>query len=165
MDDVLIRPATASDEPALGRFGGALMRQHHALDPQRFIRTRHPEEGYGRFLVSQADAEDTVVLVAEQGGEVIGYAYASLEPMSWKDLRAACGYLHDVYVHEPARRSGVGARLARAAFDWLEAQGAPRVVLMSAAGNEAALRLFERLGFRHTMIEMTREAGSGGTNA
>jgi predicted GNAT family acetyltransferase len=31
-------------------------------------------------------------------------------------------------------------------------------MLMSAAKNATAQRLFERLGFRHTMVEMTREA-------
>jgi len=33
----------------------------------------------------------------------------------------------------------------------------PRIVLWTAAPNEAARRLFERLGFRHTMTEMTKE--------
>jgi len=50
----------------------------------------------------------------------------------------------------------------RAALEWLESRGAPRVVLMSASRNEGAQRLFERLGFRRTMVEMTREAGGGG---
>jgi ribosomal protein S18 acetylase RimI-like enzyme len=36
-------------------------------------------------------------------------------------------------------------------------RGAPRVVLGTAEQNEPAQRLFERLGFRRTMVEMTRE--------
>lgn len=159
MNDVTIRPATKADEAALGRWGGALMRQHHDFDPLRFVRSENPEAGYGRFLVSQIAEPECVVLVAEREGRVIGYAYAGLEPMSWKDLRAACGYLHDVFVDPEARGAGAGARLVREAIRWLEARGAPRVVLMSAARNEAAQRLFERLGFRRTMVEMTREAG------
>ncbi len=158
-DPVVIRPATPADERALGRYGGALMRQHHDLDPRRFIRTEQPEQGYGRFLVSQLGDPETAVLVAESGGAVIGYVYAGLEPMSWKDLRAACGYVHDVFVDERSRGTGIGERLVRAAIDWLEARGAPRVVLMSAARNEAAQRLFGRIGFRRTMIEMTLELG------
>lgn len=158
MDEVTIRPATKADEAALGRFGGALMRQHHDFDPRRFVLGEHPEAGYGRFLVSQLDEPECVVLVAERAGRVIGYAYAGLEPMSWKDLRAACGYLHDVFVDPAERGAGAGERLVRAAIGRLEAKGAPRVVLMSAARNEPAQRLFERLGFRRTMVEMTREA-------
>ena len=44
-----------------------------------------------------------------------------------------------------------------AALDWLRAQGAPRVVLWSAEQNATAQRLFTRLGFRRTMVEMTKE--------
>ena len=161
MADVTIRPATKADEGALGRWGGALMRQHHDFDPLRFVRSENPEAGYGRFLVSQLDEPGSVVLVAERAGAVVGYAFAALEPMSWKDLRAACGYLHDVYVDPAARGAGAGERLVRAALEWLEGRGAPRVVLMSAARNESAQRLFERIGFRRTMVEMTREAGGG----
>ncbi|HLK12358.1 MAG TPA: GNAT family N-acetyltransferase [Candidatus Binatia bacterium] len=160
MTAVTIRPARPADEASLGRHGGALMRQHHAFDPRRFILSEHPESGYGRFLVSKLDDPDAVVLVAERDGEVIGYAYAGLEPMSWKELRAACGFVHDVYVDPRARRGGAGEQLMRAAIGWLEAKGVPRVMLWSAAGNVAAQRLFERLGFRHTMVEMTREAGT-----
>ena len=159
MDDVTIRGATPADEAALGRYGGALMCQHHDFDPQRFIRSENPEAGYGRFLVSQIGEPECAVLVAERAGAVVGYAYASLEPMSWKDLREACGYLHDVFVDPAARGSGIGEQLVRAAVAWLEARGVPRVVLMSAARNEPAQRLFDRLGFRRTMVEMTREAG------
>jgi len=41
----------------------------------------------------------------------------------------------------------------------LAEKGAQRVVLMTATGNESAQRLFERFGFRRTMIEMTLETG------
>jgi len=154
---VTIRPAQPSDEEALGRYGGALMRLHHQFDPQRFITTSHPERGYGRFLVSQLQDPDSVVLVAEQDGLVVGYAFAALEPMSWKELRDACGFLHDVYVDEATRRGGVGRRLVVEAIRWMASKGAPRVVLGSAAGNTGAQALFRDLGFRQTMIEMTLE--------
>lgn len=163
MPDLTIRLATPRDESALGRYGGALMRQHHALDPDRFILTERPEAGYGRFLVSQIGDPDGVVLVAERAGEVVGYVYAGFEPMSWKELRAACAYVHDVFVDPGARQQGIASRLMRAAIEWAAAKGLPRVVLASAAGNEPAQRLFERLGFRRTMVEMTLEVKPPGT--
>ena len=43
----------------------------------------------------------------------------------------------------------------------LTEKGAPRVVLMTAVQNEPAQRLFERMGFRTTMLEMTRESSQG----
>jgi len=157
-----IRPATASDQDALGRYGAALMRQHHASDPKRFIQVERPEAGYGRYLVSQLPDRDSLVLVAEQSGQVVGYVYADIEPTSWKDLRGPCGFVHDVYVDESARRHGVGRELVRAAVDWVRSRGMSQVVLWSKTGNDSAQRLFAELGFRSTMVEMTLDlAGKG----
>lgn len=155
--DCNIRPARESDREALGRYGAALMRQHHAFDPQRFITVAKPEAGYGQLLASQLDEKDAFVHVAERDGKVIGYIFAGLEPTSWKDLRAACGYVHDVYVDESARGQRIGELLLNAALEWLAEKKVPRTVLSSAAKNESAQRFFARLGFRATMVEMTRE--------
>ena len=81
----------------------------------------------------------------------------AIEPASWKELRERCGYVHDVLVDPEARRQGVASILMNAAFDWLKSHGMPRVVLGTASANVAAQRLFAQLGFRPTMIEMTRE--------
>ncbi len=161
--EVLVRPATPSDMAAAGRLGALLVRQHHAFDPQRFIpAAKDVEEGYAWFLGTQLEERNAVVLVAERDGAVVGYAYATLEPHDWMALRAAAGLLHDVVVAESVRRQGVATRLVEAACDWLRRRGAPRVLLHSAAQNAAAQMLFERMGFRRTMIEMTRELSSPG---
>lgn len=154
----VIRRATGEDAPALGRLGALLLRAHYDFDRQRFMAPgRNPEAGYGAFLRSQLRDEDVAVFVAERDGEVVGYVYAGLEPQSWKELRDACGFIHDVAVHEHGRRTGMATALIEAAVDWLRSRGAPRVVLWTAERNEAAQRLFDALGFRRTMVEMTRE--------
>ena len=156
--DVRIRRATDADVPALGRLGASLLALHYAYDPQRFMAPRgNTEEGYAWFLGSQLREDDVVIFVAERKGDVIGYVYAGLEPQSWKELREAAGFIHDVLVDETHRRGGIAGALIEAASEWLKAHGAPRVVLWTAERNAAAQRLFERTGFRRTMIEMTRE--------
>jgi ribosomal protein S18 acetylase RimI-like enzyme len=158
-----IRRATDADGPALGRLGGMLLRAHHDFDPLRFMQPGgDPERGYEWFLRRQLTQEHAAVFVADQiGGDqrgvVIGYVFAALEPISWKELRDACGFIHDIAVDEAGRRAGVATGLMEAAIDWLRERGAPRVVLGTAERNPAAHRLFEKLGFRRTMIEMTRE--------
>ena len=100
--------------PALGRLGASLLRLHYAFDPQRFIAPRgNPEEGYGWFLGSQLRDADAVVFVAERAGAVVGYVYAGLEPQSWKELREAAGFIHDVLVDEPHRGAGIASRAPR----------------------------------------------------
>jgi ribosomal protein S18 acetylase RimI-like enzyme len=158
MSELTIRRAEEKDLPALGRLGALLMRTHFGFDPQRFMAPgATPEAGYEWFLRSQLQEPDVVIFVAERGGSIAGYAYAGLEPRSWKELRDAAGFIHDVVVDEAHRRAGVGEALVEAAINWLREHGAPRVMLWTAQQNESAQRLFSRLGFRRTMIEMTRE--------
>ncbi len=158
MHETIIRPATELDLPTLGRLGALLLRTHYEFDPERFMAPGpNVEEGYAWFLGSQLNQEDVVIFVAEQAGTVVGYVYAGLEPQSWKELREAAGFIHDVAVDQSNRQTGVATTLIEAAIEWLRAHGAPRVVLWTAEKNAGAARLFSRLGFRRTMIEMTRE--------
>ena len=155
---ILIRRATEADTPALGRMGALLMRTHYEFDRDRFLSPgSNPEAGYGRFLRIQLDEDGMAVFVAEREGAVIGYVWAGLEPLSWKELRDACGFIHDIVVEEPGRRSGAATALLDAAIDWIKAKGSPRVILWTADRNHGAQRLFERLGFRRTMVEMALE--------
>src|SRR4051812_5693941 len=157
---IVIRRATRADMPAVGRLGAELIEVHHAFDPQRFMAPRGDAAGgYAWFLGSELDNAQAVVLVAERDGDLVGYAYAGLEPQSWKELRDPAGFIHDVVVVEQARQEGIATRLMEAASRWLEEAGAPRVMLWTAERNAPARRFFAGLGFRRTMIEMTREAG------
>jgi ribosomal protein S18 acetylase RimI-like enzyme len=155
---VLIRKAEPRDLEALGRLGAMLMRTHYAFDHERFLEPRAgAEAGYASFLGRVLDSDEDCIFVAERDEAIVGYVYAALEPLSWKELRGPAGFIHDVVVADEARRSGIGGRLIDAATGWLRDHGAPRVILWTAAPNESARALFRRIGFRETMIEMTME--------
>lgn len=152
---ILVRTATTSDREALGRYGAALVRQHHDADPRRFLHVEHPEAGYGRFLVSRLGNPESLVLVAEHAGAVVGYVFAAVESTNWMELRGPAGIVHDIYVDASARGLGAGRGLLRAAIAWVRSKGPTQIVLLTKTRNEDAQRLFASLGFRPTMIEMT----------
>jgi len=157
-DVATIRPASPGDLAAIGRLGAQLVRVHHEFDQGRFIpATPQTERGYASFLATQLEAPDVVILVAEQDGEVIGYAYAGVEGRDYMSLRGPAGVLHDIVVDPAHRGQGIGQKLLDATLAALDARGAPQVVLWTAERNEAGQRLFVRAGFRPTMLEMTRE--------
>jgi ribosomal protein S18 acetylase RimI-like enzyme len=152
--------ARTDDLEALGRLGALLMRTHYTFDPRRFLAPGDdPEGGYAWFLETQLREPDVVILVAEQNQRVVGYVYAGLEPLSWKELRGPAGFIHDIVVEEQARGGGIARELIATAIEWLRQRGAPRVMLWTAAQNERAQHLFDAAGFRKTMIEMTLELG------
>ena len=154
----IVRRATSADLPRIGRLGALLIEEHHDFDSRRFLaaRQRTPTD-YASFLRTKLEDPDVAVLVADHNGDVIGYAYAAVEGYDYMALRGPAGVLHDVIVDPEHRGRGVGRLLLDATLAYLKSRGAPRVVLSTAEGNEPAQRLFASVGFRRTMIEMTRE--------
>jgi ribosomal protein S18 acetylase RimI-like enzyme len=154
-----IRRANKNDVAQLGAMGAGLARFHHEHDEARFLYWDDMASGYGWWLGKELDNEQAVVLVAARGETLVGYAYGRAEERDWNMLLDAHGALHDIWVEPAGRRDGVGRALCRAMIEALEVLGVPRIVLSTAVRNEAAQKLFASLGWRPTMLEMTRERG------
>ncbi len=168
---LIVRRATLKDTAIAGQFGAALARAHFAWDPARFFIWDDIEVGYAQWLNKERRNKNAVVLVAQRGGDVVGYAYGRMEPRDYNALREACGVAIDLFVAPTARTRGVGRALAQALIGALAQKGAPFVVLQVAAHNKRAQRFFKDLGCRPTMIEMaihcahnTRRAGARRAN-
>jgi ribosomal protein S18 acetylase RimI-like enzyme len=154
----IVRPATAADLKGAAALGAEIVRLHHATNPDRFFLPERVEEGYVWWLAKEIDRPEAVVLVAESDGKIVGYAYGAIQERDWSVLVDRHGVVHDVCVAEPARRLGIGRKLVAAVIERLEQLGAPRILVHVMVQNEAAQRLVAPLGFRPTMLELTRES-------
>src|SRR5271170_7846861 len=94
---------------------------------------------YERFLLTP-DTEDVRhgCWVAVDGQDLMGFAAARL-------VLDVCE-LESIVVAENARRKGIGKDLLRAVSTWALAHGAWRMELEVRAGNENAIRFYERAG-------------------
>jgi ribosomal protein S18 acetylase RimI-like enzyme len=153
-----VRRAKRTDLPHIGRLGALLVEAHHAFDAQRFLpATSRTKDAYAAYLGTQLHAPGAAVFVAEQNGAVIGYAYVAAESFDYMALRGPAGVLHDIIVEPERRRSGAGKQLLEAALGFVLERGLTQLVLSTAERNEVAQRFFASVGFRPTMIEMTRD--------
>ncbi len=151
---VVVRPARTEDLPRLAALAAELVRVHHRLDPDRFFLPKRVVEGYLWWFERELANEHAILLAAEQGGTVVGYAYGRIEDRDFNMLLDKHGALHDVLVDESVRGARAGEALVRAFCAEAKNRGAPRVVLHAATGNDRAQALFAKLGFRPTMVEM-----------
>lgn len=92
----------------------------------------------------------TDVLVAEERGELIGYA----NPV-WD---AKEGWIGGAAVVPEHRRRGVGTALLQRTIEEARRRGVERLWLEVIVGNEPARRLYERAGFQPTRELLTAEA-------
>ena len=85
-------------------------------------------------------------LVAERGGEVVGFAYAGKHSQ-----RAAYRWTVDVtvYVRDGERRTGVGRRLYQTLLGTLRQQGFRSAFAEIVLPNPGSARLHDAMGFRH----------------
>jgi ribosomal protein S18 acetylase RimI-like enzyme len=154
----VIRRATEADIESIGRLGALLVSTHHDFDARRFIPpTDATPQWYASFLGGQLANSRVVMLVAEIDGVVAGYSYSGLEGYDWMSLRGPAGVIYDILVDAEYRHHGIGKELLDATVEALKSQGATQILLSTATQNVEAQRLFERAGFRRTMIEMTRD--------
>jgi len=144
--DLLIRPATMDDVPAL-----AVLATHLGYPTgEAAMRDRM------RNIVADAGHQ---TLVAESGGRVIGFA-----GMTWKWSYVddePRGELLSLVVDPGVRSRGAGAALMAASEEWMRARGAGSVHLTTALHREGAHRFYERIGYARTGFRYVKKFGAG----
>jgi GNAT superfamily N-acetyltransferase len=151
-----VRPVAANDWPRVGVLAESLVRAHHAFDAFRFIDPGSlPASVYTSRVQAEIARGRATLQVAESNGEIVGFVFAGIEPESWKELRPEAGFVQDLVVAEGHRDGGIGSALLASAIEWFDTRGVQRIMLWTAQENAGAQRLFNSVGFRPTMIEMT----------
>jgi len=108
---------------------------------------------------------DTVLLLASVDGAVIGYGLAHVSPASgtwvadtWQ-TGDRIGEIESLAVQPGYRGQGIGSRLLTALTAELATAGVRDLVLGVLPGNDAAIRLYQRRGFRPTWTYLARFTG------
>ncbi|BAY28514.1 acetyltransferase [Nostoc carneum NIES-2107] len=102
-------------------------------------------EAAKEFLKERFHHHDSVVFLAQEHGEIIGFTqlYPSFSSVSMKRV----WILNDLYVKESHRRQKVATLLINAAQDYAKQSGAVRIVLATHISNTTAQKLYESQGY------------------
>ncbi len=98
------------------------------------------------------------VLVAEDAGRLVGYAclFGRVTPDEVDERPTPFAFLAELYVAPGHRAFGVGGDLMARAEDLARGLGAAKLELKVHAGNSAAIRHYERMGFTTRWLTMTK---------
>lgn len=98
-------------------------------------------------------------LVAEHAGEVVGFAHVREQPDTFT---AGPGwFLDDLYTAPEARGAGAGTALLDAIAEHARAHGGGTIRWITAADNERAQRVYDRVATRTTWVTYELETGAG----
>jgi GNAT superfamily N-acetyltransferase len=147
-----VRPAVESDVPALK----PLMRgycEFYEADP--------PDAGLddmARALIATTD-DQGMLLVADDGGEAIGFAAVGWK---WSSLRGArIAVLEDLFVAPEARGRGAAGALIEDCARRARANGAPVMTWLTAPDNHRAQAVYNKVGGTSAaFLEYELELGS-----
>ena len=155
MDTVTVRPATSDDSQAIAALWESLVAYHQALDEDLPRAVLDGGEIYVQRMIYRADDPNTLVLVAEIEGRVVGYvlgAVVDLVPDMFE--REICGFIADIFVEKDYRRLGIGRLLMDTMIDWFQSQGVRYYEWYVAAYNLDARAFWREMGGRELMVRM-----------
>lgn len=144
---ISIRFATKDDAAALVAVGRETFTEtfghlYPAKDLDSFLQSAHRADAYKGWIASEAYG----VWIAEQDGQVVGYALAGPCDLPHADVTPSCGELKRLYMLQRAQKSGTGTRLLTTCLDWL-VKPDRQLWIGVWSENHGAQRLYNRYGF------------------
>jgi ribosomal protein S18 acetylase RimI-like enzyme len=144
--EITIRPATEADARATVPLWAEFLDFHSCRD-EWFTRAECGGEHWEKFVCDRVNDPRSIVLVAELGGEVLGYSIGTLNmrPLTYAELDYAT--ITDLAVSSKARRTGIGVRLATEMIKRLQDRGVNRIEIGVATTNEVSTSFWRKMGF------------------
>jgi ribosomal protein S18 acetylase RimI-like enzyme len=152
-----IRPAKAQDVPHVIPMVRKIAGMHQELDPAKYTFRSDPGEMYRNWLVNQSRDPRSVFLVADAGEELAGFLIATVIDEIPIYRVEEIGFIHDVWVEDDYRHEGIARQLVTLCVERFREIGVPQVRCDTAWANEPARELFNRCGFRPSVVEMLIE--------
>ncbi|MBS4211199.1 MULTISPECIES: GNAT family N-acetyltransferase [Neobacillus] len=113
---------------------------------RQFYEQSPDTEGAREFLKTRILNGESVIFVAYEGGEAVGFT--QLYPTFSSVSMQRSWILNDLYVKKEYRGKGIGDKLINKAIEMARDTGAKGVLLETASDNFPAQGLYEKIGFK-----------------
>lgn len=138
MNNIIIVEYNASHQPYFEMLNRQWIEEYFVMEPlDEFVLT-NPDEA----ILKPGGA----ILMAEYDGEIAG-------TVALRKVDATIYEFTKMAVDEKFRRMGIAERLSYASFDKAKELGAAKIILYSNTKNAAAIKLYEKIGFKHLKVE------------
>jgi len=153
-EEVRIRRAAEQDREAIGQLWLELMTHHAGLDPDAFCLADDALAQWYEIFEGRMADENCLLLVAEVGGQVVGFIKGSVREENPLLAPGSYGYLGETSVTARYQRQGVGRRLYEALAAWFRERGISEVRLQVSAYNPVSDAFWRAMGFSPYLVHM-----------
>jgi GNAT superfamily N-acetyltransferase len=137
-----------ADEAAILDFISALQKYESGFEKNRRTDPDFRSEHWA-VVQNRAKTHHGVILVAEDGGKVVGWAFAFEEEgeVFIEGTQRRHGFLAEIYVVPEARGTGMGRALIEGCEEWSRDRGHKALTINVLSNNHRAIRAYEGLGY------------------
>lgn len=153
-----IRDYSPEDRPALRSLALELHALVRGYDPDLAQGVEFLDRYLEQVLAKQAGSAGGVFLAEAPDGALVGFVvlYGRLHPPGLDERTDPFAWVAELYVTEHHRGQGLGEALLARAEAHARDLGVYKIELSVVAGNRAARRFYERLGYRDRSLTMTK---------
>lgn len=144
-----IRQATSVDLPTLLEFEQGVVAAERPFNAKIKDGTVHYYD-----LAALLANDLSMVLIAEVDGVAIGCGHGTIKESDDFLVHERDAYLGLMYVDPAYRGQGVAQQIIQNLLEWCRGHGVHDFYLDVYADNDAAVRAYEKFGFRSSLIEM-----------
>lgn len=149
MNDIIIRAAVQSDLPILKGFEQGIIATERPLNSS--LKT---DDICYYDIGALIEAENSVVMVADDNGQIVGSGYARIKESKAHLVHDFHAYLGFMYVAPTHRGQGINQLVIQSLIEWGKNQGMQDFYLEAYAENHSAIKAYQKLGFRSSLVEM-----------
>jgi GNAT superfamily N-acetyltransferase len=149
MNNIVIRAAVQSNLPILKGFEQGIIATERPLNDS--LKT---DDICYYDIGALIDADNSVVMVADDNGQVVGSGYARIKESKAHLVHDLHAYLGFMYVAPSHRGRGINQLIIQSLINWGKSQGMQNFDLDAYAQNHSAIRAYQKLGFNSSLIEM-----------
>ena len=162
--EITIRKATIEDIPSVLKLWTRLMEFHRNLS-KHFEPEDDAENVWESFARKQLDEQDSLLIVAEVGGNIIGFSLASIQSNIPVFKIKKYGVIYDFFVEEAFRKRGIGRKLFDFAREWFEQKGVEHLQLSVVHHNSVGQEFWRAMGFTDYLDRLSRGADDFGRHS
>ncbi len=153
--DPVIRRASERDLEAIVNLLVRNKRLNEEFDPMLTV-TNEIEEVARKYASEALRDQNSLVLVCEEGGRVVGFLKADVIDRLFYEPRRE-GVIREFYLLPEFRRRGIGRTMIEKAFEELRSMGAGIITAEFPSQHKIAVSFYENLGFRPIISKYAKE--------
>lgn len=147
-----IRNFKKSDAQELLRLIKLMVEHHQNLDS--YYKPFSQYQNLEGEIKSWASDKNIKILVADQGGGLIGYGRFSIEMAPTYAVAKKIGAVDDIFIEKPYRKQGMAEEIFKESLKWFQKKKARNIELNVDCRNEAAIKFWRKLGFFEYKLRM-----------